>query len=370
MINRVELINKIVEGKSKISRINDYEILELFKQQTKIDHILNSPNYCYTGKIFYHDRDMEFINRDKDNITFRNSELAHMGGNTFGGWTNKCPWISNIKDRKIIRLPLTTIKEQITNKTDNDNFMNIRSTEELIEDIEIIKIDDNWEDNQGTLFKIDNKMCWFKRDERQECLIILPIEVSNFYDANECLKPKLMHNMGPENYKRIGDYYFIDTTEDFKQYDKLHYERGQYYVTQGYHNIIEFNEVIEKTKELFPNTKEFKEPSWPEIFNDILNRLVRYEHREEFPKVKELYNLIMKKLNPQQYKTELQRTPIYDSNHLADNSYYNGSVQFVKGFIYHKNKDHIRYKFESWHMVLKNEQIESWNVSASGGYAD
>lgn len=365
-MNRVELVQKILSGKSKVSRINDYEILDIFRQQLTPHHVLTSPHYQYDGKKFYHDNDLELIKRDKDNLIFRNSELAHFKSGFFGGSSNSCPPLWDLR-QNIIRLPLTTIKEQITNKTDNKNFMDIRSTEELIEDIEIIKIGD-WE--QGTLFKIDNKMCWFKPDERQECLIILPIDVTDFNQANECLKPKIMENMGPENYKRVGDYYFIETTEDFKDYDKLHYERGQYFVRQGYGNIMQFNEVIEKTKELFPLTQKFDNPQWEEIFNDVLNRLIRYTHREDYAQIKELNDLIIKKLDPQQYKTKLQRYDIYDSNHTADNSANINNVQFVKGYVYHKNRDHIRYKFDKWFMVLKNEQIDAFNVSANGGYRD
>jgi hypothetical protein len=361
------IVCKILEGRSKATKLNDYQVIELFKiGHNKIfRHKVESRNFEFNDHVLRHNGSIEAIRRKRDNKIIKNSQHIAYSGSMFGSHVS-CP---TLKDS--IPLPLDTISREIFKQEFRDDII------EIVEYLDIIQADrqNYWYiGDKGIIFKALKKYCWFKSDENHEYLIILPKEVSNYKDANQCLKPSLMQDMKENiDYKRIGDFYFIDTKEQFKQYDKFQRQKCDLYHSVKYYP--------EKYKDQYPQLQELMINEFPEKFkNDLDIRdqmvldLLTTQKTEDFIYLKQDLSsqiITREKINKivafikQNFKEvrngDLQRYDIYDSNHIADNSFYD-SVQFVKGYVYHKNKDHSRRKFDSWHMVLKNESVESWQV--------
>jgi hypothetical protein len=356
---------KILNGSSKATKLNDSELLNIWEKTVKAPYTLESRNYKYEDNCLYHRSDLEFIKRKKDKLIINNSQEIHFNSGYFGR-SVCCPRFWNIASDKMIRLPLNAIRDQV--------YSDVKPIDlkQIVEKIELIDYKKDFWKN-GILFKANNKYCWFKRDEAQECLIILPCKVTNTKEAEECLKPKLLENK-TKGFTRVGDYFFIETKEKFKQYDKLQFEKGNYEIIEHYGNTQAIEEIKKLIAEKFPENLD-KDPNninWIKMLEDLCNRQNWFLSRSEYSDkgIKEIIDKIIKEVKPLTQKGNLTRYSIYDSNHIADNSVNIGSVQLVKGFIYHKSREHRRIKLDTWHIVLKNEAIDSFNVSASGAYRD
>lgn len=362
---------KILSGKSKATKLNDYEVLDIAKQKAQLNHKVESRNYSYENNILKHNGSIEYIIR-KDGLVIKNSQERQFSGSMFGAHVS-CPSGYNIPEH--ISLPIETIFRDILKERFFDSDQGIH---ELIDKIEIIdsgKNDSNewYYENTGTVIKVENNYYWHKRDERNFYLILLPKPVTTIKEAEDSLKPNLVKNLKPDEYVRQGDFYFIPVTNEFKEYDKLHYRLGEYNIQENYGNMQQIAHI--KTQLLTYFADRFKDPDsveWSHVISDLLNR-ENYYINEYFAhnyiklqQLKEILEYIKYHLDPRKEKGELVRYEIFDSNHKADNSYYDGINQFVKGFIYHNNKDHIRIKLEDWHLVLKNESVLSYEVNANG----
>lgn len=366
-------LDKIASGESKATKLNNPQVLELFFNYDKIDHIVESSSFSINDNVLFHNGRIEIVKRKKDRLLIRNSQELQRSG----GIMNHVTCIENYSfayRKNYVSLPIEEISRQI-------NFEGRQGTSQIqqINDVELIEIIDKEYDEKyknsddeyitGTIFKIKDRYFWHRRDERHFYLIELPCKVTNFKDANESLMPNIV--LKSKDVKRQGDFYFIPVDNDFKQYDKLHYKK---YWNLNYENQDKFNVEIDiisdlllwKFSENFQNTLDKNETiTFTSVINDIVERQDFYlnQYPKTVAKKQDLQYIINKiyKLIPYT-KKELIRYEILDSNHIADNSYFDDINQFVKGKIYHKNNDHSAIKLDSWHLVRKNEAIQGIQV--------
>ncbi|WP_411753332.1 hypothetical protein [Serratia sp. (in: enterobacteria)] len=356
-------INDIATGKSKAVVINDCEIFDLFFNYEKIDHNVKSNNFEIRDNVLYHHSQIECIRRKKDGLIIKNSQEQFKTGGQFPHI--QCPSLWKIKH---IALPIEEIYNQVRSFPNAD----IIST---VEKIEIIDNEDNYKeyDNSfiptGVVFKLEDKYYWHKRDEVHYYLIQLPTKVSSIREAEDSLKPNVV--LKSQDFKRQGDFYFLPVNEEFKEYDRLYYKK---HFDMNYKTNEEFSTEIEilgdlflwKLGELFQKTLDKNgEVVFARVIQDFHDNYdyyynsnpLTYNKKQELEYIKNKMN----ELIPYTSK-ELIRYDILDSNHIADNSYFDGVNQFVKGSIRHKNKDHSPIKLDNWHLVLKNEALSGIEV--------
>lgn len=366
-------LNDIAIGKSKATVLSQSEVIELFFNYKSLHHNVHSVNNVFeiNDNVLFHNGAVELVRRKKDGLIIKNSQELQRSGGLMNHVT--CPSLYYCKD-KHVSLPLEEINNQLDKTPNRVNMV------ESAEEIEIIDTGDNddnefYVENTGIVIKLKEKYFWYRRDERHFYLIQLPTKVSSVKEANESLKPELIKNMNESDYKRQGDFYFIplsrfDQEQQFENIDKLYYKKHwhiDYSNSERLEKQIEeigdllmwkFGELFEKTFLSGGNIE------WSSVINDIVDQQDNYFVNPLIAHKKQDLEYIINRINkliPYTSK-ELIRYDIYDSNHIADNSANIGMIQFVKGFIHHKNKDHDRIKLDNWHLVLKNESIQGIEV--------